>query len=169
MTLPGSEVPATPPRLGPPKELLQSSSFLLKRLGFALKERTMEAFEATGLTPYHHAVLAVLLEDPRETQAMIADALGYDRSHLVGVLDELEERGLIERRRDPGDRRRHLVSLTPDGKQALTRLRAVAKRVEDDFFRPLDAEERRTLNDLLSRLASHHDVRYAPRERSVDS
>jgi DNA-binding MarR family transcriptional regulator len=148
-------------RVGPPKELLTSAAFMLKRLGFMLKDRTMEAFEETGLTPYHHAVLALLHEEPRETQAMIADALGYDRSHLVGVLDELEERALIERRRDPSDRRRHLVTLTADGKQALIRLRAVAKRVEDDFFRPLDAKERRTLNELLLRLARHHDARYS--------
>jgi DNA-binding MarR family transcriptional regulator len=148
-------------RVGPPKELLTSAAFMLKRLGFMLKDRTMEAFEETGLTPYHYAVLALLHEEPRETQAMIADALGYDRSHLVGVLDELEERGLIERRRDPSDRRRHLVTLTADGKQALIRLRAVAKRVEDDFFRPLDAKERRTLNELLLRLARQHDTRYS--------
>jgi DNA-binding MarR family transcriptional regulator len=134
---------------------------MLKRLGFMLKDRTMEAFEDTGMTPYHHAVLALLHEDPRETQAMIADALGYDRSHLVGVLDELEERGLIERRRDPTDRRRHLVSLTKDGEQALERLRAVSKQIEDEFFRPLDAKERKTLNELLLRLAREHDPRYS--------
>jgi DNA-binding MarR family transcriptional regulator len=148
-------------RPGPPKELLTSAAFMLKRLGFMLKDRTMEAFEETGMTPYHHAVLALLHEDPRETQAMIADALGYDRSHLVGVLDELEERGLIERRRDQTDRRRHLVSLTKDGEQALVRLRAVSKQVEDEFFRPLDAKERKTLNELLLRLAREHDPRYS--------
>ena len=149
------------PRLpGPPKELLSSASFLLKRLGFVIKERMIEALEETGLNGYHHAVLALLDEEPRETQAMIADALGYDRSHLVGVLDELEERGLVVRRRDPSDRRRHVVSLTPAGKEALKRLRAVAKRVDDEFFEPLDAAERKTLKDLLARLASHHDERY---------
>src|SRR5207237_9846721 len=100
-----------PRRAGPPGELLSSTAFLLKRLGFLVKERTLGAFEATGLTPYHHAVLALLYEEPRETQATIADALGYDRSHLVGVLDELEERGLIERRRAPDDRRRPLLTL----------------------------------------------------------
>jgi DNA-binding MarR family transcriptional regulator len=155
--------PETPQRLspGPPKELLSSSSFLLKRLGFLLKDRGFAAFEATGLSPYHHAVLALLEEDPRETQATIADALGYDRSHLVGVLDELEERGLIERKRDPSDRRRHLVSLTPEGKQALGRLRDVVTRMEDEFFAPLDAAQRKALHALLLELASHHDVRYS--------
>jgi DNA-binding MarR family transcriptional regulator len=126
MTKPESQVPVTPRRPGPPRELLSSASFLLKRVGFAAKERMIDAFEETGLTSYHHAILALLDEEPRETQAMIADALGFDRSHLVGVLDELEERGLIERRRDPDDRRRHLVNLTPAGKDALTGLRAVA-------------------------------------------
>jgi DNA-binding MarR family transcriptional regulator len=160
MTVTDPEIPQklTP---GPPKELLSSSSFLLKRLGFLLKERGFAAFEATGLSPYHHAVLALLEEDPRETQATIADALGYDRSHLVGILDDLEEGGLIERKRDPSDRRRHLVSLTPDGKRALTRLRDVVTRMEDDFFAPLDASQRQTLHALLLELASHHDVRYS--------
>jgi DNA-binding MarR family transcriptional regulator len=142
-----------------PKDLFRGSS-LLKRLGFLIKDRTIAAFEATGLNPYHHGVLALLEEDPAETQAMIADALGYDRSHLVGMLDELEEQGMIERRRDPADRRRHLVSLTPDGKRALARLRTVSKQVEDEFFAPLDASERETLKALLLQLARHHDARF---------
>jgi DNA-binding MarR family transcriptional regulator len=160
MTVTDPEIPqkATP---GPPRELLTSSSFLLKRLGFLLRGRTLAAFDATGLSPHHYAVLALLEEDPAETQATIADALGYDRSHLVGILDELEERGLIERKRDPSDRRRHLVSLTPDGKRALAKLRDVVTRMDDEFFAPLDAAQRETLHSLLLELASHYDVRYA--------
>jgi DNA-binding MarR family transcriptional regulator len=155
-----SQIPVQPRRPGPPKELLSSASFLLKRVGFAVKGRMVDAFEELGLSMYDHAILALLSEEPRETQAMIADALGFDPSHLVGVLDELEERGLIERRRDPSDRRRHLVTLTPAGEGALTQLRGVVKRVDDEFFKPLDDAERKTLTALLARLASHHDVRY---------
>ncbi len=146
----------------PPRALVSSTSHLLKRLGFKIKERSLDAFEGTGLTPMHYGVLVLLEEDPRETQATIADALGYDRSHLVGLLDELEKGGLIERRRDVEDRRRHLVSLTPEGKKTLARLRAIVTRVDDEFLAPLDTDERATLHQLLLKLAAAHDERYAP-------
>jgi DNA-binding MarR family transcriptional regulator len=154
------------PLVRPPKELVESTSHLLKRLAWVTKECAGGAFESTGFSPYHYAVLAVLGEKPPETQAMIADALGYDRSHLVGLLDELEERGLVERKRDPSDRRRHLVSLTPEGKRALGALRAAVKRVDDKLLAPLDDEQRRTLHSLLLQLAAHHEPRYAAGEDS---
>jgi DNA-binding MarR family transcriptional regulator len=149
---------------GPPKELLSSTTFLLKRLGFAAKEHSHDAFEGTGLSPFHFAVLALLEEDPRETQAAIADALGYDRSHVVRLLDELEERDLVVRKRDPDDRRRHVVKMTADGRKALAKLRTIVSRLEDRFLAPLDADERDALHGLLVRLAAHHDPRCTPRD-----
>ena len=149
-----------------PDELVSSTTFLLKRLGLAAKEQAIEGYEPTGLNPYHHAVLAVLDEGARETQNAVADALGYDRGQLVGLLDELEQRGLVERRRDPDDRRRHTVSLTADGRQALGRLRALAGKLEDDFLAGLDEDERAQLYALLRQLAGKHLPRcdFAPRE-----
>jgi MarR family transcriptional regulator, lower aerobic nicotinate degradation pathway regulator len=149
---------------GPPKELLSSDTFLLKRLGFAAKEHAHGAFAGTGLSPFHYAVLALLEEDPRETQAAIADALGYDRSHVVRLLDELEERDLVARKRDPEDRRRHVVKMTPDGRKALAKLRAIVRRLEAEFLAPLDDAERDQLHALLVRLAAHHDPRCTPRD-----
>jgi MarR family transcriptional regulator, lower aerobic nicotinate degradation pathway regulator len=149
--------PQTSPRL--PEELVASTTFLLKRLGFAAKERSMEAYEEAGLHPYHFAVLVAVGEGSHETQGAIAETLGYDKGQLVGLLDELEERGLVERRRDLQDRRRHVVSLTPEGKQTLRRLRTLARQIEDEFLSPLSDEDRVSLHTLLLRLAAKHEPR----------
>lgn len=159
---------AAPAETGPvplarlPEELLASNVFLLKRLGFAYKSQSVETYESFSLHPYHHAILAVLDEGSRETQGAIADALGYDRGQLVGLLDELEERGYVERRRDAADRRRHLVRLTPEGKRTLGKLRKVARKLEDELLSPLDERERRELHALLLRLAEQHLPPCAP-------
>lgn len=145
-----------------PAELVASNLFLLKRLGFAAKSRSLEMYEREDLNPYHYAILALLDEGLPETQAAIADSLGYDRGTLVGLLDELEEKALVERKRDPDDRRRHSVRLTPDGKSTLTRLRKLTGRLEDEFLAPLDAEQREALHALLLTLAEQHEPRCAP-------
>jgi DNA-binding MarR family transcriptional regulator len=161
MTLTNPQPPASPlaPRL--PEELVASPTFLLKRLGHAAKERSMEAYESAGLHPYHFAILIALDEDSHETQGSIADTLGYDRGQLVGLLDELEQRGLVERRRDPNDRRRHLVQATAEGKRTLRRLRTLARQIENEFLAPLSDDERAELHALLLRLAEKHEPRCA--------
>jgi MarR family transcriptional regulator, lower aerobic nicotinate degradation pathway regulator len=153
--------PVQKPGVKPPYELVCSTAYLLKRLGGKVKERSLAAFEAAGASPYHHAVLAVLDESPRETQATIAESLGYDSSWLVGLLDELEQAGLIERKRDPADRRRHLVSLQPAGKDKLEELRAISRAIDDEFLGGLDASERKELHELLLQVARHLDPRYS--------
>src|SRR5437773_6655119 len=145
-----------------PQQLVGSTTFLLKRLGYTAKERSMSAYEQLGLHPYHHAILIALDQGAHETQGSIADALGYDRGQLVGLLDELEERGLVERRRDPNDRRRQLVELTVEGKRTLRRLRALARELEDEFLEPLSDAERDKLHGLLLKLAAKHEPRCAP-------
>jgi MarR family transcriptional regulator, lower aerobic nicotinate degradation pathway regulator len=136
-----------------PKELLASTLFLLGRAGMTVKGRVLDEFEQAGFSMYQYSVLALLAEGERATQRLIALTLGVDRSQLVGVLDDLEERGLVERRRDPDDRRRHTVSLTPDGKRQLVQLRSILKRIEQAFLAPLDEETRKTLHDALQQLA----------------
>ena len=139
-----------------PEELASSSLFLLKRLGMDAKEQSFAEYAELGLHPYHHAILAVLDEGSRETQGSIADALGYDRGQLVGLLDELEEAGLVVRRRDPADRRRHVVEMTAAGRRVLERLRKLSARLEDEFLSSLGPRERQQLHVLLRSLAEEH-------------
>ena len=161
MIAPATETPQAP-RVCLPRELLSSTVFLLGRVGYAAKARAMEEFEEIGFSPYHYGVLTVLEESPRQTQAEIADALHVDRSQLVGLLDTLEERGLIERQRDSADRRRHVVRLTADGTTQLCGLREITRRIEEEFLEPLAPEERKALHELLLRVATHRDARFAP-------
>jgi MarR family transcriptional regulator, lower aerobic nicotinate degradation pathway regulator len=139
------------------KEVAASSAFLLARLGFGIKARLLEQAEAAGFALYDWSVLAMLAEGVRETQATIAETLAVDPSRLVALLDSLEERGFVARQRDPIDRRRHVVSITPAGTKELIRLRTLIAGLEDEFFAPLAAGERRTLHELLTKLAVEHD------------
>jgi hypothetical protein len=133
------------------REQLASTGFLLARLGFAFKGKTIATFEKAGFELYDYGVLALLAEG----------ALTVDPSRLVALLDSLEKRGLIVRQRDVQDRRRHVVSITADGKRELGRLRSMIKRLEEEFFAPLDAESRKALHELLLRLATEIDPRCA--------
>jgi MarR family transcriptional regulator, lower aerobic nicotinate degradation pathway regulator len=139
-----------------PRELVSSPLFLLKRLGMTAKEHSLAAYEEAGIHPYHYAILATLDEGQRETQGAIADTLGYDRGQLLGLLDELEEAGYVERRRDPDDRRRQVVVMTAHGKKALAKLRTLTARLDAEFLAPLDEQQRKQLQELLLMLAEEH-------------
>jgi MarR family transcriptional regulator, lower aerobic nicotinate degradation pathway regulator len=142
---------------GRPRELIDSPAFLLGYLGSGVKAFAQESYERAGANLYDLGILALLDEGASDTQAAIADALGLDRGQLVGVLDELEEQGLIERHRDPKDRRRHMVSLTAAGRRRLAKLRTVLRAVEDEILEPLDAKGRATLRELLLEVGRHDE------------
>ena len=103
----------------------------------------------------HVAVAAVDLDRLHRdlggcTQQALAAQLSIDRTNLVGLLNELESEGLIERRRSPEDRRRHIVEVTPAGRETLAKAEFALAAVEDQVLAALDATQREALYQLLA-------------------
>ena len=124
--------------------------FLLAWRGEATSARIRGALGVTGLHPRHAMTLMHLGTGP-VSQRALADMLEVDPSQLVAILNELESDGLAERRRDPADRRRHIVELTAEGADAIERAERAIDRMEDEVLGPLSAEERETLRELMAR------------------
>jgi|SRR6202165_59928 len=120
----------------------------LARVGRRAFETTLEP---GSLRPRHLIALNLLSERGPASQQALADSLSLDPSNVVGLLNELEERRLITRRRDSADRRRHIVELSPRGQEELCGAYERLRRVDDDLLSPLSATERATLYDLLVR------------------
>src|ERR1700691_2004581 len=117
-----------------------------------ISRRAADAAMADGsLRPRHVIALTLLGERGPMTQHAVGAALSLDPSNVVGLLNELEERGLITRRRDPADRRRHIVELSAAGSGELAQTCDQLGLVEDDLFKSLTGPERATLHDLLAR------------------
>jgi DNA-binding MarR family transcriptional regulator len=120
----------------------------LARIGARAAETSMSP---DGLRPRHVIALKLLSERGPLSQQGLGEVLSLDPSNVVGLLNELEERGLITRRRDPVDRRRHIVELSTAGERALAVAYDRLGLVEDALLRALTIEERATLHSLLVR------------------
>jgi MarR family transcriptional regulator, lower aerobic nicotinate degradation pathway regulator len=111
------------------------------------------AIRGGGLRSYHYRLLAALEEWGPVSQADLARSTSVDRSDVVTVLNELEQRGLIERAVDPRNRRRNIVSITRTGSTQLQLLDQVIDEVQERVLAPLSQNERRQLTKLLRKLA----------------
>jgi DNA-binding MarR family transcriptional regulator len=105
-----------------------------------------------GLSPRRFLALQLLAGAGSMGQQSLVEALGVDPSVLVAVLNDLEAAGLAERRRDPGDRRRHIVDISPAGVELLGRVRRSIETVERDLLADLDDGEVSHLHGVLARL-----------------
>jgi MarR family transcriptional regulator, lower aerobic nicotinate degradation pathway regulator len=105
---------------------------------------------------WHYAVLASLQEFGPASQATLSRRTGIYRSDLVAVINELADRGLIERASDPADRRRNLITMTPHGRRHLRQLDRLVATIQDELLAPLTQSERDQLVELLTRLLDHH-------------
>ena len=104
------------------------------------------------LRPRQLVALTLLDAHGPVSQQALGDALRLDPSNVVGLLNELEERGLVTRRRDPADRRRHIVELSAAGADELAHTSSRLRLVEDELLAALSAEDRATLHSLLVRV-----------------
>jgi DNA-binding MarR family transcriptional regulator len=125
------------------------SIVLLTRLARVVYRRSAE--ELLGIRLKDLAALAYLREHGPVTQQSVGDALCVDANSCVLLLNELESAGLVERRRDPVDRRRHIVEMTTPGRRALERAERAQESIEEDVLGSLSIEQRAMLRELLHR------------------
>jgi DNA-binding MarR family transcriptional regulator len=123
---------------------------LLTRVSKALHRRTPES--VLGMKWRQSTALGYLLKHNGATQQELGDAMLIDNNSVVLLLNELEAAGFSVRRRDPGDRRRHLVEITAAGRHAIERSEKAQEGIEDELLGDLSQEERATLRNLLSRI-----------------
>lgn len=90
------------------------------------------------------------------SQKELAERLLLDPSDLVSLVDILERAELVDRRRDPADRRRYALELTERGRIAAQRLHQVSRTAQESVLEPLESHEREQLSALLSRIVHHH-------------
>jgi DNA-binding MarR family transcriptional regulator len=144
--------PGARPRFGPPGRG-PGNSFLLAQLGAHAAARFAQRISELSLTPAQAGLLRLVAWEPGQSQQAIARQLGTPPSRLVLLVDGLQERGLVERRRNPGDRRHHALYLTEDGRRFMTELSRIGGMHEAELMTGLSEQEQTVLHDLLARLA----------------
>jgi DNA-binding MarR family transcriptional regulator len=143
-----SNAPASPGR-----DLSRRVGFLLAQLGSHANLRFAERLARRGLHPRHFGMLSHLAASEGQSQQALSIALGVHRSAVVALVDDLEQRALAERRRDPNDRRAYTLYLTRSGRELLTELEQEADEREAELLTALNASERSQLISLLQRVA----------------
>ena len=133
-------------------------AFLVAQLGAYAAERFGERAAALDFTRPQAGLLRLISREPGLSQQAVARRLGTPPSRLVALVDGLEQRGLIERRRNPGDRRNYALHPTAAGERAMAALSQASLEHEQAISAPLTEAERAQLSKLLGKLAAAHDL-----------
>src|SRR2546423_3307085 len=145
-----THVPTDTRQSAPPGIAQQWPTLLMIKLGRITAHRFTEALQPFGIRPRHVAALIELRDRGELTQQSLCGQLHLDPTNLVAILNELEQRGYATRRRDPEDRRRHLVEVSKKGIAVLEKVSEVMDAVEDDLLDGFEPAEREQLEDLLT-------------------
>lgn len=144
---------AKEPQLGRP-----GTAFLLAQVGSLAAMRFAERLREIDLSPPHAGLLRAIASAPGQSQQRLASFLGMVPSRLVLLLDELEQKGLVERRDDAEDRRLYAVHLTDDGAKRLADVARIGRAHDEAFTAALSASDREALGSLLARIAEAHGL-----------
>lgn len=134
------------------------SGALLDHLARRMRLRAESVLAPLGLRPRHLVTLTVLRQHGGCSQQALSTTLEMDGTNVVGLLNDLEADGLIERRRSPEDRRRHVVMLTDKGARVLVKAECALAAVENDVLGALDDAQRETLYSLLQQAVTGEPV-----------
>jgi DNA-binding MarR family transcriptional regulator len=134
-------------------EAVDALGYRLRRAQISVFQRFLATFEALQLRPAEYSVLQLISDNPGSKQTAIAEILGIKRANFVTLIDALQNRGLVERRPSPEDRRANALHLTKDGAKFFTRARRIHDDLERQFTDQLGGPARRQeLIGLLSLL-----------------
>ena len=134
-------------------EPTDGAAFLLAQLGHRAAALFAEQMATLQLTPPHAGILRVIASEPGLSQRALSTRLQLLPSRVVAYVDEFEDRGYVERRRNPDDRRQHALYLTAAGKKVMRKVSELAGQHERRFTAGLDPEQRGALVGLLAMLA----------------
>lgn len=146
----------------PPRQLWERPTWLLGQVAGRSYQLVLDRLGDVRARS-NYAVLSALVEFGPTSQAGLCRRLGIDRSDMVSMLDDLAERGLVHRGRDPNDGRRNLVTITPSGESALAELDDRVVGAQEDLLEPLTEQQRRQFTAILQRLLRHHSPFSPPR------
>jgi DNA-binding MarR family transcriptional regulator len=136
----------------PPKPRRDDLAAMLHPLLRDLVAAELPILADHDVSMWGYVVLNALDRSPMRTQAALAEAIGADKTRIIGTLDELQQRGYIERRPDPDDRRVRLLEITPAGRKVKNAVQSDIQRGEERWLGELTADERRVFLRVLERL-----------------
>ncbi|WP_326819491.1 MarR family transcriptional regulator [Streptosporangium sp. NBC_01639] len=138
---------------------------MISPLSRALIEAELPVLREHGLSMWAYSVLLALDERPLRTQAALAESIGADKTRIIGFLDDLQQKGLIERVPDPADRRARVLSLTAEGRRVRDSAQAGIRRNEERLLARLPDEDRHGFLRALQMLAAlPHEEIAGPRQ-----
>jgi DNA-binding MarR family transcriptional regulator len=133
-------------------------AFLLSQLGHRSASVFTDLIASIDLTPPHAGILRAIAAEPGRSQQALSGQLGLLPSRVVAYVDELEDRGYVERRRNPDDRRLHALHLTASGKKVITKIGELGRQHDRLLTAGLDSQQRDILHQLLATIAEHQGM-----------